>query len=95
MKFHNRNLTYTRFKLFYKCKLRITVKTLLLKFLKFFKNKFYFKKFTFSEFFSVRIEITDLINVAVVKISYHNQYEIYAIIANILNRGVMEKELIK
>lgn len=23
MKFHNRNLTYTRFKLFYECKLRI------------------------------------------------------------------------
>ncbi|WP_454055257.1 hypothetical protein [Clostridium sp. Marseille-Q7071] len=63
--------------------------------MEFFKNKFYFKKFTFSEFFSVSVEITDLINVAVVKISYHNQYEVYAIIVNILNTGVMEKELIK
>ncbi|WP_291568204.1 MULTISPECIES: hypothetical protein [unclassified Clostridium] len=71
------------------------IKTPLLKLLEFFKNKFYFKKSTFSEFLSVSVEITDLINVAVVKISYHNQYEVYAIIVNILNTGVMEKELIK
>ncbi|HAG43993.1 MAG TPA: hypothetical protein DCL31_12485 [Clostridium sp.] len=60
-----------------------------------FKNKFYFEKFTFSEFFSVSVEITGLINVAVVKIPYHNQYEIYVIIVSILNVVVREKELIK
>jgi len=46
-------------------------------------------------FFSVSVEITGLINVAGVKIPYHNQYEIYVIIVSILNVVVREKELIK